>query len=70
MKRNETGATDGAGAARLGREAAGNVERMRDALRALVEYWDWNGYDAMRESRLKEEARAALAEAEADDGQE
>lgn len=40
--------------------------KMRDALRALVEYWDWCGYDALREAKLKEDARAALAEAEAD----
>jgi hypothetical protein len=30
-------------------------------LKALVEYWDWGGYDAMREYSLKEEARRVLA---------
>lgn len=39
----------------------GNAAKIREALAALVKYWDWGGYDAMRESRLKDEARAALA---------
>lgn len=34
---------------------------MREALSKLIAYWDWNGYDAMRESRLKDMARAALS---------
>ena len=34
---------------------------MREALEALIAYWDWNGFDAMRESRLKDMARAALS---------
>lgn len=35
---------------------------IHSALKALVEYWDWGGYDAMRETRLKEICRGALAE--------
>ena len=42
-------------------EPVGNAEAMREALEALIAYWDWNGFDAMRESRLKDMARAALA---------
>ncbi len=34
---------------------------MRKALSKLIAYWDWNGYDAMRESQLKDMASAALA---------
>ena len=41
--------------------AVGNAAAVREALEALVAYWDWNGYDAMRESRLKDMARSALA---------
>ncbi len=39
----------------------GNAAAMREALEALIAYWDWNGFDAMRESRLKDMARAALS---------
>ena len=39
----------------------GNAAAIREALEALVAYWDWGGYDAMRESRLKDMARAALS---------
>ena len=42
-------------------EQTGNAAAMREALEALVEYWDWGGYDAMRINRLQDEARAALA---------
>lgn len=43
------------------RTSDGDVAAMREALSKLIAYWDWNGYDAMRESRLKDMARAALA---------
>jgi len=43
------------------KKQTGNAAAMREALAAIVAYWDWNGFDAMRESRLKDMARAALA---------
>ena len=43
------------------RHTSGNAAAIREALEALVAYWDWGGYDAMRESRLKDMARAALS---------
>ena len=39
----------------------GNAAAMREALEKLIAYWDWNGFDAIRESQLKDMARAALA---------
>lgn len=36
--------------------------KQREALEALIAYWDWNGYDATRELQLKDKARAALSE--------
>ncbi len=38
-----------------------NVQKMREALEALIAYWDWNGFDAVRESQLIDNARAALS---------
>ena len=38
MKRNETGAPDRAGAAGRGREAAGNVARMREVLERIARF--------------------------------
>lgn len=39
----------------------GNAAALREALAALVDYWNWGGYDAGRILRLQDEARAALS---------
>lgn len=40
---------------------AGNAAKLREALEAWMEYWNWGGYDALRERRLKTQTNAALA---------